>query len=418
MPISKIREIYNVDPTPLKPPPNGHGPGANLYEMDLNFPGSETQHSTHSLHTYVAAINPPLARALIKAFVPSGGTLLDPFCGGGGVLVEAMLQGLPSAGNDINPLAAEISKAKTTYLDRPAALDELSALQNRTVRFIPEMSDEVDPTIAYWFLGRTISPIRALARSIAEAQESFRPFFRAILSATVRDVMLTYRGEVRLRRLREADLLRFRPDVLLTFQRRALLGIDRVASLPREIKCNVSLEDTRKLSVEDGRFSTIVCSPPYGDDTNGVGYFQFSRNMLYFLGYPLEEISRHRRAFLGGVNAAHLSLPPSEYLLKAVEQIEIVSPRLAKDAISFYSDYSKALAEMVRVVSDRVVIVIGNRVLGRTVLDNAKISLELMNQNGARLEYYYQRVFRKKRIPNLGSDGGGSNVEHVLVFRK
>jgi len=42
---------------------------------------------------------------------------LDPFCGSGGVLVEAKLLGRNSVGVDINPLAVIIAKAKTTPID-------------------------------------------------------------------------------------------------------------------------------------------------------------------------------------------------------------------------------------------------------------------------------------------------------------
>lgn len=69
--------------------------------------------SRPTLHTYVAAINPPLAETLIKHYVPEGETILDPFCGGGGVLVESILNGRKAIGCDVNPLGALLSKVKT-----------------------------------------------------------------------------------------------------------------------------------------------------------------------------------------------------------------------------------------------------------------------------------------------------------------
>ena len=32
-------------------------------------------------------------------------------------------------------------------------------------------------------------------------------------------------------------------------------------------------------------------------------------------------------------------------------------------------------------------------------------------------DYYFQRELPKKRIANLGGDGGGGNLEHILVFK-
>ena len=40
--------------------------------------------------------------------------------------------------------------------------------------------------------------------------------------------------------------------------------------------------------------------------------------------------------------------------------------------------------------------------------------------NGIDLKFvdYYSRTIQKKRIPNLGGDGGGISLEHILVFKK
>ncbi|MFC1483223.1 hypothetical protein ACFL56_03075, partial [Candidatus Margulisiibacteriota bacterium] len=83
---------------------------------DFDFKGVDTQYSTHKLHTYLAAMNPPLANKLISKYFLKSGKLLDPFCGGGAVLVEGILSGLKTYGSDINSLAVLISKVKTHYI--------------------------------------------------------------------------------------------------------------------------------------------------------------------------------------------------------------------------------------------------------------------------------------------------------------
>ena len=80
------------------------------------LPGQDTQYATHGLHTYVAAMIPALARTLIDAYVPRKGSVLDPFCGGGAVLVEAIRSGREAVGRDINDLAVLVSRAKTTHV--------------------------------------------------------------------------------------------------------------------------------------------------------------------------------------------------------------------------------------------------------------------------------------------------------------
>src|SRR5947209_7022205 len=102
MPISVQREIFEVDE--IIPITRAEGGEPHLYDVDLSFAGVESQHSLHALHPYVAAINPPLARTLIETYVPHGQNLLDPYTGGGGVLLESTLHGIPNAGGDVNPL--------------------------------------------------------------------------------------------------------------------------------------------------------------------------------------------------------------------------------------------------------------------------------------------------------------------------
>jgi len=88
-----------------------------------SFYGADTQYGTHGLHTYLAAMIPPLAHRLIENYVPSKGSVLDPFCGGGAVLVEAVLSGRTGTGGDINDLAVLILKAKTTFIGKSEILE-------------------------------------------------------------------------------------------------------------------------------------------------------------------------------------------------------------------------------------------------------------------------------------------------------
>ena len=67
----------------------------------------------HGFHTYPARMHPLTAARLGEAFCPPGGRILDPFCGSGTVLVEAMIQGKTALGVDLNPLAVLLASRKT-----------------------------------------------------------------------------------------------------------------------------------------------------------------------------------------------------------------------------------------------------------------------------------------------------------------
>jgi methylase of polypeptide subunit release factors len=72
-------------------------------------------------------MHPQTASRLVGSFVPPGGTVLDPFCGSGTVLVEAMIAGRSAIGTDLNPLATALCRLKT----RERRPDEVESLIER-----------------------------------------------------------------------------------------------------------------------------------------------------------------------------------------------------------------------------------------------------------------------------------------------
>ena len=175
--------------------------------------------------------------------------------------------------------------------------------------------------------------------------------------------------------------------------------------------------DCRKLTQEQA-CHTVITSPPYGDDKNGVGYFQFSRNMLFWVGVPLEEQKRQREAFLGCGVDAHGKATASKVLQQTLLVIRERKAAHHREAMNFYSDYLDGLKQISSVAQERAIIVIGDRVLSRTRINNGHITTDFMRQLGWGLEHYYTRQLIKKRIANLGGDGGGIALEHVMVFRR
>src|SRR5437867_9961442 len=55
---------------------------------------------THGFHAYPARMHPAVARAVV-GWTPPDAIVLDPFCGSGTVLVEAMVAGRSAVGVDL-----------------------------------------------------------------------------------------------------------------------------------------------------------------------------------------------------------------------------------------------------------------------------------------------------------------------------
>jgi DNA modification methylase len=70
----------------------------------------------HDFYRYPARFSPIFAREVIKAYTTPGEVVIDPFCGGGTTLLEAMSLGRRGAGVDVSTLATFIARTKTTPL--------------------------------------------------------------------------------------------------------------------------------------------------------------------------------------------------------------------------------------------------------------------------------------------------------------
>ena len=75
---------------------------------------------THSLYRYPARMSPELARALIRGLTKPGGTVLDPFSGGGTTAIEALASGRRAICSDLNALACFVTMAKAWPTSRKA----------------------------------------------------------------------------------------------------------------------------------------------------------------------------------------------------------------------------------------------------------------------------------------------------------
>jgi 16S rRNA G966 N2-methylase RsmD len=103
---------------------------ARLLVTAVQAATGESDALTHGFHTYPARMHPGLARAAIAAFCASGARVLDPFCGSGTVLVEAMVLGRVATGVDLSPLALRIAEVHCALRDEAARARFLAAVEH------------------------------------------------------------------------------------------------------------------------------------------------------------------------------------------------------------------------------------------------------------------------------------------------
>lgn len=136
----------------------------------------------HTLYKYPARFAPSFAREVISAFSDEGDLVLDPFCGGGTALLEAMILKRRAAGMDVSSLAAFIARAKTTPIsihDRSAFDDWLNSIAHEepslpeTLNWsTPEEGEHYErnlPDEAKTFFGWAVSKVALLPKHRQQA---------------------------------------------------------------------------------------------------------------------------------------------------------------------------------------------------------------------------------------------------------
>lgn len=237
-------------------------------------PPSGTPKWTHGFHPYQASMSPALPRVLLPILqIPIGGSILDPFCGGGTVLIESVAMGFAATGVDLSPLAAFIASHQTWLADtcdkeRLLNLAEVAVATSRTL----------DPPTAQ-------GPLRARA---------WAPICRAL-----NKMSYDTQCPVESKEERRSDLCRlwfcasagmnrskFRPPV-----ENAFLDIVRLFSASclrktesRRSSAVVVLGDARKLSSSSASsmplYDAVLSSPPYPGVYDYMSQARSTRTLL------------------------------------------------------------------------------------------------------------------------------------------
>jgi hypothetical protein len=108
----------------------------------------------HDFYRYPARFSPVFARKAIMAFTEPGDLVLDPFCGGGTTLVEALSLGRRAVGMDVSSLAVFLARTKTTPIsvhDKRAIGEWIDALESGSLEANLHAGDAFD-TETYCYL--------------------------------------------------------------------------------------------------------------------------------------------------------------------------------------------------------------------------------------------------------------------------
>ncbi|MCK6579757.1 MAG: hypothetical protein L6Q98_16820 [Anaerolineae bacterium] len=318
-----------ADVLPLRPTTNGNGaylPFADsigrLEALDWDFAGAKTGFLTHSLHPYPAKYIPQIPNALIQELSSVGETILDPFCGSGTSLVEALRLDRNAVGVDANPLACLISLAKTTRITE----DEASLLKEMAQRLVSEgqiLSSDTPmlfpdlPTFpesdrpSFDGLNEWFDPhvVDELAYIKSRCLKLPAPHLRQLALVAMSSIIVTVSRQDSDTRYVRRDKNLKRGDTLNLFSRALATAAQRVLEFSDELQPyrTVDVHAANLLDCPDvGLVDLVVCSPPY---PNAYSYHLYHRTRMLWLDmnqpeFKKQEIGSHRKYSSKSANAA------------------------------------------------------------------------------------------------------------------
>ncbi len=440
-----------------------------LFKLPANywdFRNDDTKEYTHGIHNYPAMMVYPISRNIIKLIkeVKPINSIFDPFAGSGTVLVEGMLSGIEIvSGNDINPLALFLSKAKTiplehrelsiacdilmenindkrenimpylecvnTYITKHLDLDVADRIGwgNDAFKYLKQFCIEKKISInipdfnnmGYWFKPRVILELSLIKTEIEKINNlNIRNFILIAFSECIRFVSNRRKGEFKMFRMPIAKVQNFNPNVYEEFKKILLRNVNKMeqfynAMEKLSVKPKVTIfgNDTRTLTdVPDDYYDLIITSPPYGDSRTTVAYGEYSRLSLQWINsFDLteKEVTKIDKYLMGGdkYKNGFVNNLKSETLRASLNKIMAIDIERAGDVYSFYSDLDasiKSIAKKTRSGGYQFWVV-GNRTVKSELLQTDVIITDLAIQYDLTAVHVIDRNIPNKVMPSLNS---------------
>lgn len=223
------------------------------------------ERGTHGFHSYPAGLHPDAARDLIAAF--PGGSILDPFCGGGTVLVEGRIAGRATFGRDLSTVAMRVSRTRTATPSDEALTAMRSAARKLAER--ARASQEPAPpdlweVVRDWYAAPAIKELWSLKQGIEAIEDrAVRRQLETVLSSIL--VKVSWRKSDTSARREKHHRPPGTTAILFHKKARELarMQLDLRERVPQGTpESDLRLQDARRVAVP-APVDLVLTSPPY-----------------------------------------------------------------------------------------------------------------------------------------------------------
>jgi len=357
--------------------------------IDWDFKDFRTQYLSHRFHSYPARFIPQIPKTFIKLFTTEKDTVIDPFCGCGTTIVEAYLAGRNSIGNDFNPLACLITKAKARLVPDEdlnvlgKKLTEIKRYVDSDHRRYEYLKKLPKRNISNLFNKDMINELCLIKEGLDEIKEREAAYELALvaLSATIWAIIESENGV----------------DIFTNFYRKISTMVETIKEMRRlvkeEPKVTVINGDARFLQIDSNISPLIVTSPPY---VNALDYYRVHMYNMLWLGMDFDTFRKHE---IGG----HSHFIANRFRLLT----------------EYLADMLRSMIEMNRVLKNGgiCVIAVGNSSLEYELIESYKHFLTFTKYlNFKSIKTIFRNIDTTKKYTSR--DIGKIDDEYIIVLEK
>jgi SAM-dependent methyltransferase len=347
--------------------------GDGTFELPV---GRSTTYLTHGLFRYAGKLPPPLVALLLSRHSSPGDLVVDPMCGGGTTLIEAVSSGRNAVGLDINPVSLLVSEALST----PADLESLSKFSNR-------------------LLSRTwtsLPPAELVDLLSPEAYGLMRAGLDSATSAAERTLVLSiarkasYANTKKINTVVDKDKTPQDPSTLLLKATGAFLEGFTEFGNASSGTCRVQEAKATSIPLDDSQADFALLHPPYLTNT---AFSELTHIQLILLGHKPLDIRESELAYRGSY--FHVPDGLKKYLL----------------------GWSRILSEAVRILrpGGRLAVIVGDGRIQHVRIPIGTITVEFAHDLGLRELERFEHLINNQTGWTLSRRMTG---QHVVVFEK
>ena len=417
----------------------------------LDAKDAKREENMHRIYMYPAMMVPATQSAIVEIIASElgkDGWTIDPFMGSGTSLLSCMEYGMNVYGQDINPMAVLVAKAKTNNYDVAKYNEYVEVLKNAIQNDKKNTVDISFQNIDKWFALPVQEDLSRIRRAITAISESeFRCFFWITMAETIRVCSNDRTSTFKLHRRAQEDIDSRNIDAISCFLALCERNIKDLEIFAQKLGDRHLLKKSHyvgDIDVQFGnsmrgintsiKFDMLLSSPPYGDNHTTVTYGQHSYLALQWIdpndmprGVDYDYLHSTQaidRTSLGGKVLGERKNVVDNFLetipsLKAfLDTIPHDERKKYDKTVSFIMDFDQSVQTIIPCMKPNAFYVwtIGNRNVGSRVIPNDMILIDIMKKYGIDLFCQTERKIFNKNQPKKNNFSSTMEKEHILIF--